>query len=93
MTWKSAQHEAANRLAKLPIPADARLDGYTVTLIEFDADATAGLLVGGNSAEFQSMVNRALKKLLKKRGALVVFRRIKLSDTLGHPVCVQAVDS
>jgi hypothetical protein len=67
MTWASAQTEATRRIALLPIPPDPTpLDGLTVTLLDFETDAVAGMLVGGNSAEFQQMVNRAASRALKK---------------------------
>jgi len=59
MTWQDAQAEAARRLSLLPAPpAPARLDGLTVTLIEFETDEIAGVLAGGNSATFQRMVKQ-----------------------------------
>ena|GEM_PF-3066866 len=83
MTWQDAQTEAARRLWLLPAPPPpARLDGLTVTLIEFETDEIAGVLAGGNSATFQRMVNRALRRRLESRGATVVVRIITLAETM-----------
>jgi len=82
MTWQTAQAEAKRRLSLLPGPPDGRLDGLTVTLIEFETDQIAGLLAGGNSAMFQRMVNRALRRYMESRGAIVVERIITLQETM-----------
>lgn len=79
MSQISALVEANRRIQKLPIPpAPARLDGLTVTLMNFETDGVAGGMVGGNSATFQKMVNRAAIKMLKERGARVKLTTVKL---------------
>jgi len=66
----------------LPIPLTGPLTGLTVTLLAFETDAVAGFTVGGNSAHFQWMVNRAAKRLLEHRGATVNIRTITMAETM-----------
>ena len=82
MSWLSAMKEAEQRMKKLPIPKEGSLAGLTVTLMDFETDSVAGGLVGGQSAMFQTMVNRAMTKLLKKRGAMVDVVVIKLDRAI-----------
>lgn len=89
MSWRDAQDEAARRLSRLHIPARTSLPdptkdlhGVTVALIEFESDETAGLLVGGHSAAFQAMVNRAMKRALEKRGASVIIQQIPYNNVV-----------
>jgi len=83
MSNKNAVNDAINRINKLPIPPEPeRLDGLTVTLLDFETDGVTGGLVGGNSATYQRMVNRAGTKLLKRRGAIVKVTTVKLDAVL-----------
>ena len=83
MSFAIATKEAENRVNHLPIPpAPERLDGLTVTLVNFETDGVAAGLVGGNSATFQRMINRAARQLLKDRGATVKLDLIKLDHAI-----------
>lgn len=82
MSQRNAENEAARRISKMPIPPEPEhLQGCTITLLNFETDGVAGGLVGGNSATFQSMCNKAAKKMLKARGAQVKTVTVKL-DTV-----------
>ncbi len=79
----NAKSEAVNRIARMPIPqGDEPLTGLTVTLLAFETDGVAAGLVGGNSAQFQAMVIKAQKKLLRQRGAIVKVATIQLNTVL-----------
>lgn len=83
MTWQLAQNDGLRRLALLGLPAPpARLDGLTITLIDFDTRELCGFLIGGNSHEYQRNVNRAVKRALERRGATVKLRHIKLAEAV-----------
>ncbi len=83
MSWSSAVAEAERRIKKLPIPPEPTpLDGLEVTLINFESDSIAAGMVGGNSATFQAMTNRAAVKILKKRGARVNIVTMRMDNVL-----------
>jgi len=83
MSYFSAVVEGERRIKLLPIPPEpVPLVGLEVTLINFETDSVAGGLVGGNSATFQTMTNRAMLKNLRKRGARVNLSTIKLDAIL-----------
>jgi hypothetical protein len=83
MTWGNAVAEAHRRIAMLPIPpAPAPLDGLVLRLQDFETDAVAAILCGGNSADFQRMVNRAVLRTLRKRGAKVEVETVSFREVL-----------
>ena len=83
MGYFSAVVEGERRIKLLPIPPEPTpLIGLEITLLNFETDSVAGGLVGGNSATFQAMVNRAIKKNLRHRGARVNLATVKLDSIL-----------
>ena len=83
MTWQDAKRESLHRILLLGLPAPpARLDGLIVTLLEFQPREIAGFLVGGYSAEFQRNVNRAVRREMERRGAVVKLKRITVAESI-----------
>ncbi len=83
MTWQLCKSEALHRLLLLGLPSPpARLEGLVVTLLEFENREITGFLVGGTSQDFQRNVNRAIRRELERRGAIVKVNRIKEYDTV-----------
>lgn len=83
ISWQECKKESLHRILLLGFPAPpVRLDGLIVTLLDFESREIAGFLVGGYSAEFQQNVNRAVKRELERRGAIVKLKRITIAESI-----------
>jgi hypothetical protein len=75
--------EATRRMKLLNLPPKPNgLHGMTVTLIDFADNATAMLLTGGMSANYQKDINNQIKRYLERRHAVVHRRVITLDETV-----------
>lgn len=84
MTWQDAKSDARNRIALMTMlpPAGKRLDGLTIVLTDYEDSITYRFLCGMNgwSLDYFRMVNNAAARILRKRGAIVEYRTVKLDD-------------
>jgi hypothetical protein len=81
VSWKSAQRAARFMLDRMHLPPELR--AAHIRLSQFPDQATKDFLRPGDSAwsnEFHQMVNRAIARELRKRGALVSFVTIELDE-------------
>lgn len=78
MTWQSAQATAEGYLRRLQLPKS--LKGVTIQLADYESDEDLKFLKGQKewSLEFHRMVNKAMARLLKKRGANIRFVTVSM---------------
>lgn len=79
MTWQTAKSVAAQYLARLNLPP--RLDGAQIRLADYESDADLKFLKSAHEwpLEFHRMVNGAIARELRKRGAHVVLIKISMA--------------
>lgn len=80
MSWSDAKKNAADRIVQLNLPP-GRLDGCTVWLLTFESDSVCYAVTGWGLA-WHKMVERAMYRALKKRGAIVNTTNVKLADVV-----------
>lgn len=80
MTWKSAKHLAGQYLAKMNLPPS--LNGVEIRLTDYETDADLKFLKSANewSLAFHRMVNGAIARELRRKGAKVIMVKIRMSD-------------
>jgi hypothetical protein len=80
MTWQSAKSAAADYLAKMNLPPS--LKGTRIRLADYETDADMKFLKGQNewALEFHRMVNGAIARDLRKRGAVVTMEKISMNE-------------
>lgn len=80
MTWKSARFVADQYLQKLNLPP--RLDRAVIQLSDYESDEDLYFLKSSNEwgLAFHRMVNEALARALRKRGAKIAFVLIRMKD-------------
>lgn len=79
MTWKSAKAVAADYLAKMNLPPS--LKGAVIRLADYETDADLKFLKSADEwpLSFHRMVNGAIARELRKRGATVTLVKISMS--------------
>jgi len=80
MTWKSAKAVAADYLSLMNLPPQLR--GAKIRLADYESDADLKFLKGADEwpLSFHRMVNGAIARELRKRGAEVITIKIAMSD-------------
>lgn len=79
MTWQSAKSVAAQYLSRLNLPPD--LSGAKILLADYETDADLKFLKSADEwpLEFHRMVNGALSREFRKRGAVVELVKITMA--------------
>ncbi len=80
MTWKSAKAVAADYLGRMNLPPS--LKGAEIRLADYKSDADLKFLKSADEwpLEFHRMVNGAIARELRKRGARVTLIKISMAD-------------
>lgn len=80
MTWKSAKAVAADCLARMNLPPQLR--GAKIRLADYESDADLKFMKSADewSLSFHRMVNGAIARELRKRGATVTMPKISMVD-------------
>lgn len=80
MTWQTAKSAAAESIRRLNLPAD--LTGSTIRLADYESNAELTLIKSRREwpLEFHRMVNGAMARELRRRGAVVHIVRIRAAD-------------
>lgn len=80
MTWQTAKSLAAEYLARLNLPPD--LKGVKIRLADYESDGDLKFMKGAKewSLEFHRMVNGAIAREMRKRGAKVTLVKISMKD-------------
>jgi hypothetical protein len=80
MTWQTAKSVAAQYLRRLALPAD--LTGATIRLTDYESPEDLAFMKPGEqfTLEFHRMVNGALARELRRRGATVTTVKIIMAE-------------
>lgn len=81
-TWQQAKRDAEKRVAMLPLPP-GQLDGLSIVLTDYEDEVTYKFLCGLNNTwalDYHRVVNQAVRRILKKRGATINVFTIRMAD-------------
>lgn len=81
MSWQDATETAAQRMDLLRLP-DGKLEGFTVTLLDYADEEVFRYAGNARSLKYHRMVNQALWRLLKKRGVYINTKTLDWQDFL-----------